>query len=56
MRQSCSLLTKAFKPQKAQKAQNDFLISFGSFCVFVPFVATPGKRPAAEFCKGLNQA
>ena len=21
--------------------------------VFVPFVAIPGKRPAAEFCKGL---
>ena len=28
--------------------------SFRSFCVFVPFVAIPGKDPAAAFCKRLN--
>ena len=27
--------------------------SFRSFCVFVPFVAIPGKDPAAAFCKRL---
>ena len=26
----------------------------GTNCVFVPFVAISGKRPAAEFCKGLS--
>ena len=28
--------------------------SFRSFCVFVPFVAIPGKDPAAAFCKRLT--
>ena len=28
--------------------------SFRSFCVFVPFVAIPGKDPAAVFCKRLR--
>jgi hypothetical protein len=27
---------------------------FGSFCVFVPFVAILGKGPAAAFCKRLE--
>ena len=27
---------------------------FRSFCVFVPFVAIPGKDPAAAFCKRLR--
>ena len=29
--------------------------SFRSFCVFVPFVAIPGKDPAAAFCKRLRE-
>ena len=32
-------VSNAGPPQKAQKSQNDFLISFRSFCVFVPFAA-----------------
>ncbi len=30
--------------------------SFCSICVFVPFVAIPGKDPAATFCKRLKRA
>ena len=42
-----------------QKAQNEFLDfvscrSDGPFCVFVPFVAIPGKGPAAKFSKRLD--
>ena len=43
-------VSNAGEPQKAQKSQNR------SFCVFVPFVAIPGKRLAAEFSKRLNSS
>ena len=37
--EKCSLTTKSTKVTS---------------CYFVPFVANPDKRPAAEFCKRLN--
>ena len=53
------LVRNSSQPQKAQKAQNEWLDfescrSEGSFCVFVPFVAISGKGPSGAFFKPLG--